>query len=483
MPLDPSLIIQPRRVAALSPADAQANALKLSQMQMSIDDAKRADQERLTIADLYKRNTDASGNLNAAGVTRGLAESGLGDRIPEFQTKQADYGKAVAGMNQAQLEFHKKQLDAVNGSLASLLAKPDLNHDDVIGAISGLVDNGIIDNNAGAKMVQQLPGPDQLRGFLTQRAIEGLDQSKKIEMLLPKYDEQDRGGVINEGTINPLTGVRTPGKDIEKSATPGEKLTDKRLGAGENGGLSSAAIDLAARRLLNGEPASKVLANFGRGAQGAREIAAVQNRLAELASGSDIDATELALRTQELASEARTRTELGAREGKIAPRVQEALNFAQIAKQASAAVPRGNFLPWNKLSQMTDTQLNDPNLAKLKAATLSLINAYAAAVGGGTPTVHDKEEAAHVLSTAQSPEAYAAVVDQLITETQAALKSPGSVMEDLRKSTRERNDRRDNKTPASQPPLTNSKGWQLHTDASGNQAYVSPDGSQYEEVQ
>ena len=30
--------------------------------------------------------------------------------------------------------------------------------------------------------------------------------------------------------------------------------------------------------------------------------------------------------------------------------------------------------------------------------------------------------------------------------------------------------------------LTNNKGWTLHTDAKGNQAYVSPDGKQFEEV-
>jgi hypothetical protein len=34
----------------------------------------------------------------------------------------------------------------------------------------------------------------------------------------------------------------------------------------------------------------------------------------------------------------------------------------------------------------------------------------------------------------------------------------------------------------SQTPLTNSKGWALHTDAKGNKAYVSPDGKQFEEA-
>lgn len=35
----------------------------------------------------------------------------------------------------------------------------------------------------------------------------------------------------------------------------------------------------------------------------------------------------------------------------------------------------------------------------------------------------------------------------------------------------------------SKKPLTNKKGWTLHTDAQGNQAYVSPDGKNYEEIQ
>jgi hypothetical protein len=35
---------------------------------------------------------------------------------------------------------------------------------------------------------------------------------------------------------------------------------------------------------------------------------------------------------------------------------------------------------------------------------------------------------------------------------------------------------------ASSKPLTNKKGWTLHTDAKGNQAYVSPDGKNYEEA-
>jgi hypothetical protein len=245
------------------------------------------------------------------------------------------------------------------------------------------------------------------------RTVEYKDQGNK---LTPVYS--DTGEVVK--SLPALPKSLTPGQEATKAArTPGQSLSDE-------------AVDLAAKRLLNGEPSSVVLANFGRGNQGAANITAVQNHFAQLAAAAGQDAEEIATRTQELGAEKRARLELGAREGKIAPRVQEAQNFAHIAKEAGAAVPRGSFVPWTKLKQAADTSLSDPALAKLKAATNSLVNAYAAAVGGGVPTVHDKEAADKMLSTAQSPEAYNAVVDQLILETEAALQAPKQVMKDMR---------------------------------------------------
>lgn len=243
----------------------------------------------------------------------------------------------------------------------------------------------------------------------------------------------DPAGKYYDADGKPLDDAQVQDRILKFTGAKAKATADGRRTSTDATTLSDEAVNFAAERMLNGEEASKVLANFGRGAQGASDIRAVQNRYAKLATERGIDPADMATRIQELNAERRTRTELGAREGKMAPRVQEALNFAQVAKQASAAVPRGSFVPWNKLSQMTDTQLSDPALAKLHAATLSLINAYAAAVGGGTPTVHDKEEASKILGTAQGPEAYNAVVDQLILETQQALAAPKQVMEQLRK--------------------------------------------------
>jgi hypothetical protein len=234
MPLDPSIPLQARNVQLPNVMEIQGNALKLRQLQQQSNEYDRQARQRDTIANLYRTNIDASGNVNASGITQGLAREGYGDQIPEFQKGQADYGKALAGMKGEQLAFHMKQVNAVNGVLGSLLSQPNITHDDVIAKVSGLVDDGIIDNAAGAAIVKQLPGPGQLRPFLMQRAIEGLDNAKQIELLLPKPDKQDLGGYISNGTTDPLTGQRTELSRTDKTITPDAQLasnTATALGA------------------------------------------------------------------------------------------------------------------------------------------------------------------------------------------------------------------------------------------------------------
>lgn len=196
--------------------------------------------------------------------------------------------------------------------------------------------------------------------------------------------------------------------------------------------LTPEAIDFNAKRLLNGEKPRDVLANFGRGTQGAADLRAVQNKYVELAGQAGVAPEDMAGKVQELAAEGRTRLELGAREGKIAPRVQEAQDFAKLALDRSNAIPRGNWTDANKAIQYVDAHLSDPKLAAFNAANVSLINAYAAAIGGGTVHVHDQEVGQKMLSTNAGPEGYKAAVNQIIRETQTALGAPGKVMNDLR---------------------------------------------------
>jgi len=442
MALDPSIVLQSQPVRVPNPLEFAQTAMALKNLglqnqsqQVALAQHQRQLKDAQTIADLYRANTNPDGTVNHTGVVQGLAQAGLGDQIPAYQKQVADADKEQTAAAAAKFDYHKKQLDVLSNFYGTYALNPNATTQDVVQGISQLTQQypDLFPPEQGAAAARELPGdPATLHRYLVSKAMQTQDMGKQIESwkaMAPQYNAQDRGAVINEGTIDPLTGVRTPGKDVAKSMTPDEKA---KIDLQKSGGLSDDTKDFLADRILNGEKVSSVAGNLGRGAQGAADLRDIQNRVVARARDRGISAEQLGGITQDFSAAGRTLTELGAREGKIAPRVQEAVNFANIAKDASAAVPRGSFLPWTKLSQMSDTQLNDPALAKLKAATVSLINAYAAAVGGGQIHVHDQEQAGKLLSAAQSPEAYNAVVDQLLTEAQGALNAPGQVQDRIR---------------------------------------------------
>lgn len=76
---------------------------------------------------------------------------------------------------------------------------------------------------------------------------------------------------------------------------------------------------------------------------------------------------------------------------------------------------------------------SSPELASFVAATNSLVNSYVRAVSpGGVPTDAMREHAYTMLNSAQSPQAYAAVIKTMQQEMQSALNAPGQVKKELR---------------------------------------------------
>jgi hypothetical protein len=110
--------------------------------------------------------------------------------------------------------------------------------------------------------------------------------------------------------------------------------------------------------------------------------------------------------------------------GNIAGRIrfaeQELLQTIPLALEASDAIDRGKFVPFNKLRQLTDTKMSDPALKTLKVYMTSLSNAYdVLSARGGT----DAEKRAHnreMFDTADSPEALRAALMAVQKETEIA---------------------------------------------------------------
>src|SRR5256885_15364588 len=120
------------------------------------------------------------------------------------------------------------------------------------------------------------PPRSTLFPYTTLFRSQSMDASKRLEAMMPKYNAQDRGDVINEGTIDPMTGQRTAVTNTPKQMTPDEAA---KIALAKSGALTDDTKDLMAQRLLAGEKSSNVLGNLGRGQQGAADLRDILNRV------------------------------------------------------------------------------------------------------------------------------------------------------------------------------------------------------------
>lgn len=234
--LDPNIALAAQNPVKLqSPLEAQQQVLTLKQLalqgqlgQATLEDRTRALNEQRQLAQVYQSNVAPDGTPNHAAIIQGMADRGLGHLIPQYRKTMLDANKDQADVDTKQFDLAKKRLDASGATISSLLQMPQVSHDDVIKAVSGMVNIGTMDQNHGAQLVRSMPGdPASLRGWLTQKGLEVMDASKRMDLLTPKFEKIDNGGAIQMGTVDQLTGKFTPGQAIKKVATPDAELSSR----------------------------------------------------------------------------------------------------------------------------------------------------------------------------------------------------------------------------------------------------------------
>jgi hypothetical protein len=230
--IDPNIALGVRPVQFENPMDLATGAMKLRNLglqgqneQITLQQNQRTLQDQKTIADLYRANVNpATGEVNHAGIVQGLAQAGLGDKIPAYQQQVSAAAKGTTEASAADLSLTKQRLDMFNSGLSSLLSKRDLNHNDVIAQINNYVNQGIISPQQGAEAARNTPGqPDQLRSFLMQQAMTGMNASQQLDARIkaaPQVEKIDTGSNINLAQRDPLTGQITMGQNVRKGVSP-----------------------------------------------------------------------------------------------------------------------------------------------------------------------------------------------------------------------------------------------------------------------
>jgi hypothetical protein len=157
-------------------------------------------------------------------------------------------------------------------------------------------------------------------------------------------------------------------------------------------------------------------------------------------------------------------------------------NLASI--ETAGLVPSGTFSEsFSKLAMREgDTELT--KLAKLAQMRQIIEKGLEPALANGRVSADQKAFVNKMISDVQSAVPFTR--NDIIALRRGQEKNPSVTLGDI---INQRNPGGKGSTAAptaaapSTLPTTNAKGWVLHKDAQGNQAYVSPDGSQYEEVQ
>jgi hypothetical protein len=253
MPIDASIPLQVRQVQLQDPTEVMGKVMSLRTLagqqqlqQMQIQQAQQQQEQERTLADLYRGNINPDGTVNRQGILGAAAQQGLGARIPTLQKQFADADEATAKVGKlksetGEIDFNvaKKRMDASAAAINSLVANPNVTHQDVINTMVNLVNQGIVTPEQGQQAIRELPGrPEQLRPFLMQKGLQVMDATKRMEMLQPKLEKVDNGGQISFVDTNTMTNPQGPAP-VTKVATPdalvsaatqrrGQDLTDSR---------------------------------------------------------------------------------------------------------------------------------------------------------------------------------------------------------------------------------------------------------------
>lgn len=187
---------------------------------------------------------------------------------------------------------------------------------------------------------------------------------------------------------------------------------------GEGNLLSEDALRLAAEQYISGD--RSVVVGYGRNPA---TLAALKNTVAKIAKERGISGSRLASLTAEFEGIKAGQRALGTRTANLDVAARELDNFAGQALAASDKVPRVGFKPINELMRLGRNQWSAEQAA-FEAYNRSVITAFAqVSARTGSATVHNTEEAEHMLNTAQTPEQYKAVIKALQNDARQAIKA------------------------------------------------------------
>lgn len=204
--------------------------------------------------------------------------------------------------------------------------------------------------------------------------------------------------------------------DIQTKAM--ESLVNRRNEQNKNDEMSHLTpetANLMADQYLAGD--KTVLTGLGR-TKG--DMAMARNAITARAKEKGMSGAEIAAKIAEFNASMAELRKISNIAGGVEFASSELKKFIPIAEKASDDLPRGKFLPMNKLIQMGEKNISDPKLRALYVNTQSVLNAYDVLAARGGSDRAKREENRQMLLTADSKEVYKTALANMMKELEAA---------------------------------------------------------------
>jgi hypothetical protein len=470
MAIDPNIALGIKPIQIDSPLNSltQIYQVKAAQQagdlgQMKMDEYQQGVKQKNALRDYFASNDQSSPDFvtGLAKIDPAYMQT-FQKNQSDLQKSQGDVAKQRVDLVDAKLKQRQAALVGVN-TPEQYLAWHAANHaDPILGP--QLDSQGVTLDSARASINEALKTPDGFKQLLQQSA---LGVAKYAEMNKPQITNQDLGGTTRMLSTPGMGGVPTVINTAQKTQTADSAantaISRERLAfdkSKEDGSQDSVmdpiAVRMAAQQYLAGDDGA--LKNFGRGAQGAKNLNAVRLEITKQATDAGLNGADVAAKIAEFQGMKAGQRTTGTRTANIEIAANEAAQLAPLALDASVKVARSGLLPFGKLQIMFDSNTNDPNLRQFSMANNALVNAYGQVMSrGGVATVSDKEHARELLATSFDQPSYAAAVQQLQAEIKAAQAAPGMARKDISRAV---SGRTEETSPISKPAAIPS-GWSV----------------------
>jgi hypothetical protein len=199
---------------------------------------------------------------------------------------------------------------------------------------------------------------------------------------------------------------KTHGKQLTAGQAEQKRQFDIVHGADDGAidqGFDNALTDMA-NRIIDGEDKSKVIGNFGRGQQGARDLRALEIRTAQLRRERGVSTEQSRSNQQDVAGAAKAVKDFDTgKHGNSVRSFNVSLSHLDTLQKAGDALDNGDIPLFNKLSNAIGAQTGSVAPTNFDGVKNIVSDEIVKAIIGSGGGVHDREIAAKKLDSAKSP--------------------------------------------------------------------------------